>query len=203
MVVLPGVIFVASEIPRIIFNVVRWRSGYLQHTLPEFVLYLVACVGAFAILWAISRGLERAAPGMKHPKVFLAAADVVGRGITLLEVILLGIGVCVGAFFTLSQALDGSIDLDEAFYLIHTLALIAAGLFLTGWVGIRRRTPIGCARCGYRIGSVRAAGEVCPECGNRWMRVGELRRFRRISSWWLVGAIALLVLDGAAWFVAR
>ncbi len=207
MVVLPSILLGGSTI---VDTLQRWLEPGFVHAGPLDVAVVTAltCV-PFGLMLLIAYGIRRLAPHMKGRQMGLAFADLVGRGVTLIQVIVVGLWIG-GAMIMIAIAFASPRDErrattmqpSEALDMLGVLVGVAGGLFLTGWVGIRRRAPIRCARCGYPVGSVRAAGEVCPECGNRWMRIGELRRFRRISIWWLVGGIGCFVFASAMRYMA-
>ena len=192
IVVLPAVMIVWRDVPRIVEATVRGENEYLSYRLPDFGVNAAIFLGGLVILWLIRYALRGAATTMEHSKVRLGAANAVGRWLVRIVSFLAVVAVVLDTYGRFQ-----SVPLDTAILgtLVET-AYLAGGLILTCWVGIRRPVDVQCARCGYAIGSVRRASDVCPECRNRWKRVGGLRRFRRISIWWLVGGIGLLVMGG-------
>ncbi len=209
MVVLPGVFAGGSTIVDAVHASLRGGCVITYRPIDVAILTAITPV-PYGLLWLIGYGLRRLAPRMRGRQMPLAFADLVGRGVTLILVILVGLWIGGGLLFVVGTLAFGDHDQhagrmepEEALDMLGALSGVAGGLILTGWVGIRRRDALRCARCDYPIGSVRRGGEVCPECGNAWKRVGGLRRWRRISIWWLVGAVGLIVLAGAMQFVAR
>lgn len=200
MVVLPGVMLGGSTLVNVAYDVRHpgiFRSeplGIAVGTavgLAFFIPYVLLCFVAY--------GLQRLSPRMKGRQMPLAFADLIGRMVTIAQIFLGGIALAFVSFASTAEAARGHPDWGGV-----AIGIALAGcLVLIFWVGIRRRVALRCARCGYPIGSVRRAGEVCPECGNTWKRVGGLRAFRRISSWWLVGGLGLLVMGSVVQALAR
>lgn len=170
----------------------------------------VAVVAALAcapmgLMLGIAYGIRRLTPHSKGRHWGLAIADLIGRGVTLILVVIAGLwvggGLSVGlVLFVMGE--ERAPDAGESLDMIGVVASAVGAVILTGWVGIRRRVELRCARCGYQIGSVRRAPEVCTECGNQWKRIGGLDRFRRISVWWLVGGLGLIVVGSVVRYFA-
>jgi len=75
--------------------------------------------------------------------------------------------------------------------------LLAIALIIT------RGRGRACSRCTYRLTSWRASADRCPECGNRWKRLGGTRYGTRLHHAWLLSGIALLLAAASIWaFVA-
>lgn len=172
----------------------------------------VAVVAALAcapmgLMLGIAYGIRRLTPHSKGRHWGLAIADLIGRGVTLILVVIAGLWVggascLVLLSFVLGERFARPPDGDERFEMVGILADTVGAVMLTGWVGIRRRCEVRCARCGYQIGSARRAPEVCTECGNQWKRIGGLDRFRRISVWWLVGGVGSILVGSVLRYVA-
>lgn len=198
MVILPVVIFVIRNVPTIVEYASARDPELLDLVLPNFLFNSITLGGGLIALCLISWGLQWRAPRLGPNEAWLRLGYLISYGISMIWVVLSALGVVgdlVGAALATESPSHGLPIIDEAVFL-------AAGLFITCWVGIRRRVDLQCARCGYEIGSLRRAGDRCPECRNKWKRVGGLRRFRRISIWWLVGGLGLIVMAGAMRFVA-
>ena len=189
MMVLPVVMVVWPGVLGIIKAILRGENESLSYLLPEFVENAAIWGGGLVALLLVRHALIRFAPSPHRFQFVLGLAWMLGR---FISVILMFLGVVYILLALIMPTGDRPSDVELLIRFVE-VTNTAGGVMLTGWVGIRRRVEVRCARCGYEIGSVRRAPEVCPECRNRWKRVGGLRGIRRISVWWLVGGVGLIL----------
>lgn len=195
MVVLPGAIILTPMVVEVLRSEIwpsrRGHVGMRVGELAEYAVPVLIMYGALAFLASSRVQRARFVPRVNRRMIVLM------RGVRVGIVIACGASIvwCLG-LVAVRQRSDGGAEAH-----VPLLLSILGGLVLTGWVGIRRRVALQCGRCGYAIGSVWRAGEVCPECGNAWKGVGGLRRCRRISGWWLIAGVGLIVLGGVLGFL--
>lgn len=103
------------------------------------------------------------------------------------------------ALFLAAASVATFVILQIATY-IAVPALAYVGSVLIG-VGLlfRRGRNRRCDHCSYPMISWRASPDRCPECGNRWKRLGGTRYGTRLHRAWLLSGIALLLAAASIW----